>query len=126
VPGPYAQLTTLFDHVSVSDIAWARTSRWRQMLASLWPDIARVQRVRVTGTAAQAHLLAGWLRSRLQHRIELEHDPAEQLVAVELNGEPAPFPPGDAPRPADVLSDELERLSRDRVYEEAVRAAVNV
>ena len=38
--------------------------------------------------------------------------------------EPAPFPPGDAPPGADLLSDELERLSRDLVYEAAVRAVV--
>ena len=55
----------VFDRVVVSDIAWARTSRWRRQLASLWPGIAEVKRIRVTGTAAQAQLLGGWLRSRL-------------------------------------------------------------
>ena len=124
LPRSYAQLGEIFDRVVVSDIAWARTSRWRPMLASLWPAIADVQTVRVKGTSAQAHLLAGWLRSRLGREIELEHDPADKLLGVDLDGEPAPFPPGDPPNPADQLSDELERLSRDRVYEEAVRAAV--
>ena len=123
LPAPYGELARIFDRVAVSDIAWARTSRWRPMLASLWPGIAEVQRIRVTGTAAQAHLLAGWLRSRLHESVELEHEPADRLVGVEIDGEPAPFPPGDPPDPADLLSDELERLSRDRVYEEAVRAA---
>ena len=42
-------------------------------LASLWPGIAGVQTIRVTATAAQAHLLAGWLRSRLGHDVALEH-----------------------------------------------------
>src|SRR5436305_6105161 len=74
LPAPYATLATVFDRVIVSDIAWARTSRWRPQLASLWPGIADVKRVRVSGTAAQAHLLAGWLRSRLGRDIELEHD----------------------------------------------------
>ena len=119
----YAQLADFFDRVVVSDIAWARTSRWRQMLASLWPQIAGVQRMKVTGTAAQAHLLAGWLRSRLGRQVELEHEPADRLAGVEIDGEPAPFPPGDAPPGADLLSDELERLSRDLVYEAAVGAA---
>jgi len=123
LPESYAGLTEIFDRVAVSDIAWARTSRWRPMLASLWPDIAGVKRIRVKGTAAQAHLLAGWLRSRLKHPVELEHDPSDRLVGVDLDGEPAPFPPGDPPSGADVLSEELDTFGRDRVYEEAVRAA---
>jgi len=93
------------------------------MLASLWPDIAAVKRLRVKGTAAQGHLLAGWLRSRLQRPIELELEPSDRLVGVELDGEPAPFPPGDPPSGADVLSEELDTFNRDRVYEDAVRAA---
>jgi hypothetical protein len=48
-----------------------------------------VTRMRVTGTAAQAHLLAGWLRSRLGHDVELEHEQADRLEGVELDGEPA-------------------------------------
>jgi Glucose-6-phosphate dehydrogenase subunit len=124
LPEPYAPFAEIFDRVVVSDIAWARTSRWRPQLASLWPKIADVRRIKVTGTAAQAHLLAGWLRSRLGHEVELEHEPSDRLVGVAVDGEPAPFPPGDPPDPADLLSDELERFSRDRVYEEAVRAAV--
>ena len=125
LPEPYARLAEVFDRTAVSDIAWARTSRWRPQLASLWPGIADVKRVRVSGTAAQAHLLAGWLRSRLGRDIELEHDPADTLVGVEIDGEPAPFPPGDPPPPAELLSDELDRFGRNRVYEEAVRAAAD-
>jgi len=124
LPQSYSKLPAIFDRVAVSDIAWARTSRWRPMLASLWPDIAHVKRIRVKGTAAQAHLLAGWLRSRLEHAIELEHEPSDYLVGVELDGEPAPFPPGDAPSPADLLSEELDKFGRDPIYEDAVRAAV--
>ena len=124
LPESYRGLTEIFDRVAVSDIAWARTSRWRPMLASLWPNIAGVQRIRVQGTAAQAHLLAGWLRSRLKHAVELEHDPSDRLVGVEIDGEPAPFPPGDPPSGADVLSEELDTFGRDRIYEDAVRAAL--
>ncbi|HSB38553.1 MAG TPA: glucose-6-phosphate dehydrogenase assembly protein OpcA [Gaiellaceae bacterium] len=123
LPEPYGRLAKVFDRAVVSDIAWARTSRWRPQLASLWPEIGGVQRIKVTGTQAQACLLAGWLRSRLGHDVELEHEPSDRLVGVDVDGEPAPFPPGDPPDPADLLSDELERFSRDRVYEEAVRAA---
>jgi hypothetical protein len=124
LPKPYARLAEIFDRVAVSDIAWARTSRWRSMLASLWPAIGKVERIKVTGTEAQAHLLAGWLRSRLEKSIGLEHEPSDKLVGVELDGKPAPFPPGDPPLPADLLSDELDKLSRDPVYEAAVLAAV--
>jgi glucose-6-phosphate dehydrogenase assembly protein OpcA len=123
LPDAYPKLAELFERVAVSDIAWARTSRWRPQLASLWPGIAEVGRVRVTGTAAQAQLLAGWLRSRLGREIELEHEPSDRLVGVEIDGKPAPFPPGDAPDPSELLSDELDRFGRDRIYEEAVRAA---
>jgi glucose-6-phosphate dehydrogenase assembly protein OpcA len=123
LPAPYTELAEIFDRVTVSDIAWARTSRWRPMLASLWPEIEDVKRIKVTGTLAQACLLAGWLRARLGHELELEHEQAEKLVGVELDGKPAPFPPGDPPLPADLLSDELDKLTRDPVYEAAVRAA---
>ena len=124
LPESYRGLAEIFDRVAVSDIAWARTSRWRPMLASLWPDIADVKRIRVTGTAAQAQLLAGWLRSRLGHDVELEHDRADRLEGVELDGEAAPFPPGDPPSGADLLSEELDTFGRDRIYEDAVRGTL--
>jgi glucose-6-phosphate dehydrogenase assembly protein OpcA len=124
LPESYRGLVDIFDRVAVSDIAWARTGRWRPMLASLWPGIAGVQRIKVQGTAAQAQLLAGWLRSRLGHSVALEHEQSDRLVGVELDGEPAPFPPGDPPTGADVLSEELDTFDRDRIYEGAVRAAL--
>src|SRR5204862_1124846 len=124
LPASYTQLAPIFDRVVVSDIAWARTSRWRPQLASLWPGIESVRRIKVHGAEAQAQLLAGWLRSRLKREIELEHREANRLVGVDVDGEPAPFPPGDRPDPSDLLSDDLERFTRDRIYEEAVRATV--
>jgi hypothetical protein len=123
LPAAYAELAQLFDRTAVSDIAWARTSRWRAQLASLWPGIGEARRIRVQGTLAQAWLLVGWLRARLGRDIELEHVPSERLVGVEVDGEPAPFPPGDAPPPSDLLSEQLDQFGRDTVYEAAVRAA---
>ena len=125
IPYPYRHLASLFERTAVSDIAWARTSRWRNLLATCWPDIADVSTIRVTGTPAQGWLLCGWLRSRL-HRDDIALDlvPAERLIGIELDGKPAPFPPGDPPLPSDVLSDELDRFTRDRVYEDAVRAVI--
>jgi len=122
LPATYGRLAEIFERVAVSDIAWARTSRWRPQLASLWPGIADVKRIRVTGTASQAHLLAGWLRSRLRRSVELEHEPSDRLVGVEIDGEPAPFPPGDPPSGSDLLSEELDKFGRDRIYEDAVRS----
>lgn len=123
LPDSYARLAELFSGCAASDIAWARTSRWRSHLATLWPEIASVKTMRVRGTAAQAWLLCGWLRSRLGREIALEHEPAERLESVALDGEAVPLPPGDPPTPSDVLSDELERFTPDPVYEAAVLAA---
>jgi hypothetical protein len=123
LPGPYADLAQLFEQVAVSDIAWARTSRWRAHLATFWPEIAKVQTVRIRATAAQAYLLEGWLSSRLGHPVELEHDPAERLEAVALDDEPVPLPPGDPPSPSELLSEELDVSGRDRIYEQAAAAA---
>ena len=124
LPYPYRRLEQLFERAAVSDIAWARTSRWRALLASLWPGIADVGTIRVHGTTAQGYLLAGWLRSRLgRDDIALEIVEAPRLEGIELDCEPAPFPPGDPPLPSDVLSDELDRFTRDPVYEAAVPLA---
>ena len=125
LPHPYRRLAELFSRCAASDIAWARTSRWREHLATLWPGIADVGTVRVRGTEAQAWLLVGWLRSRLgRDDIAVVHEPAERLEGVALDGEPVPLPPGDPPTPSDVLSDELERFTPDPVYEAAVVAAL--
>ncbi len=126
LPEAYARLAELFDRVAVSDIAWDRTERWRGLLASLWPGIADVASVRVRGTRSQAYLLVGWLRSRLGKRIELEIDEHERLEGIDLDGDPAPFPPGKPPNASDVLSAQLDRFTRDRVYEAAVRATFGV
>lgn len=123
LPHAYSHLVRLFDRTAVSDIAWDRTSRWRALLASLWPGIADVGTVRVRGTFPQALLIVGWLRARLDRSdIDVEHVAADRLEGIDLDGEPAPFPPGDPPQPSDVLSDELDRFARDPVYEAAVRA----
>jgi hypothetical protein len=125
LPFPYRKLSELFEQTAVSDIAWSRTSRWRTLLASLWPGVAGVGTVRVTGTSAQALLIAGWLRSRLgRDDIELEHVESRRLEGIELDGKPLQFPPGDPPIPSDVLSDELERYTRDPIYEAAVLASL--
>jgi hypothetical protein len=123
LPEAYASLAELFSKVAVSDIAWERTERWRSLLASLWPDIRTVGEIRVQGTPAQGYLLAGWLRSRLGHEVAVEIEERDRLEGIDLDGEPAPFPPGQPPNASDVLSAQLDRFGRDRIYEESVRAA---
>jgi len=123
LPYPYRRLAQIFDRTAVSDIAWARTSRWRELLASLWPDIGSVGAIRVHGTVAQGQLIAGWLRSRLgRDDIAVEVDERDRLEGIDVDGVAAPFPPGDAPVPSDVLSEELDKFTRDPVYEAAVIA----
>jgi hypothetical protein len=123
LPAAYADLAELFDRCVVSDIAWSRTERWRSLLASLWPAVGDVNTLRVHGTRAQAHLLAGWLRSRLKRDIALEIDERPRLDGIDLDGEPAAFPAGAPPNPSDVLSEQLDCFIRDPVYEAAARAA---
>ena len=117
----YGELAKRFESAIVSDIAWARTQRWRRELADAWPFEGRTLSVR--GTHAQALLLGGWLRSRLGHDVEVEHEPADALLAVSVDGAAIDAPPGEPPLASDLLSDELETYTRDRVYEAAVAAA---
>jgi hypothetical protein len=123
LPAAYGRLAELFSRVVVSDIAWERTERWRSLLASLWPGVGELRTIRVHGTRAQAHLLAGWLRSRLGHDVALELDERERLEGIDLDDRPASFPPGAPPDASDVLSAQLDRFTRDPIYEAAVRSA---
>ena len=119
----YAPLLPLFDRVAVSDIAWARTRDWRQALARRWPAVGSVRRLHVAGPGPEAALLAGWLRSRLARaEIELVHDPAENVERVAFDGEECERPRVDNRDASDLLSEELDRFSRDRVYEAAAAA----
>jgi glucose-6-phosphate dehydrogenase assembly protein OpcA len=123
VPGAYAELAQHFESAAFSDIAFRRSQRWRATVAEMWPDISGAKKVTVTGPKADTLLLAGWLRSRLDRPdIELEHEDAETLKGVALDGAAVPLPSGDPPLPSDVLSEELERFTPDPVYEASVLA----
>jgi glucose-6-phosphate dehydrogenase assembly protein OpcA len=117
----YRELADVFHRAAVSDIAWSRTHAWRVELASTWPGI-REQEIRIRGPRAEATLMRGWLHEKLRRAIR-PLEPAGEL-GVRLGGEELE-PPRDAPlSPSDLLSSELERYGRDRVYEQAVLAAV--
>ena len=119
----YPRLAELFDAVAVSDIAWRRTMQRRIELASEWPEIGGCSELRVVGPAAEAHLLAGWLRSRLERDVTLVHEPADEIESVAFDGRELDEPPVEPLDPSELLSGELEAFGRDRVYEAAVRAA---
>ena len=117
-----ARLPDLFDRIAVSDIAWSRLDGWREGLARLWPGIASVETLRVAGPRAEALLLAGWLGSRLERDVELDHEPANEFELVEADGEPVERAPGAQKSSSDLLSDQLDVFVRDRIYEESVRS----
>lgn len=119
-PEAYSDLP--FDRAACSDIAWRRTEPWRRSLAGLWPGIAELGRLRVRGPVADASLLAGWLRARLQREVELEHERADELELVAVDGDECTRP-RERPTPSDLLSAELDQFGRDQVYEAAARAA---
>ena len=121
-----ARLPRLFDRVAVSDIAWARTQAWREALAALWPDIADASSLRVAGPRADALLLALWLGSRLDREVDLEHEPAGEIEAVEVDGRAAVPEFVEHKSSSDLLSDQLEIFGRDPIYEEAVRSFSSV
>ena len=118
----YARLPELFERSTVSDIAWARTEPWREAVAAMWPGVAEASVVRIAAPEADALLLAAWLRTRLRRDVALEHDPAGEIELVEVDGEAARPINAEPKSSSDLLSDQLDVFSRDRIYEEAVRS----
>jgi hypothetical protein len=106
LPGAYAELDEFLEAAAVSDIAWRRTLPWRRALARNWPEVPE----RIAGPAAEAALVAGWLRSRAG--IEIPVEDSDQL----------PYAPPNSSASA-LLSAELEVFARDPVYEQAARTA---
>jgi Glucose-6-phosphate dehydrogenase subunit len=121
-PGCYPRLAEYFDRVAVSDIVWTRTLRWRRAIARLWPEVADVGELHVVGPEQEASLLVGWLRSRLERQVELRREPADRIERLELDGREIRARE-ERWSSSDLLSHELDRFSRDPVYEEAVLAA---
>ena len=88
LPAAYSPLVALFDRVAVSDIAFSRTLPWRRRLAELWPEIDAVEKLRVEGPRADAELVAGWLRARLQRDVSLTRRDAPAVAAIWVDGRP--------------------------------------
>jgi glucose-6-phosphate dehydrogenase assembly protein OpcA len=123
LPGAYGRLSELFEDAAVSDLAWRRTLPWRAALAERWPGIRKAERLTVEGPRAEALLLAGWLRSRLRRKVALTRRGASELTAVRVDGDAVERPRAPALTGSDLLSAELDTLSRDPIYEAAARAA---
>lgn len=128
-----------------TDMAWARTTRWRGILASTLdsPPYESVESAVVTGAkdSASTDLLAGWLCSELQCpvtrrvsgtgvglvRVELKR--ASGSIVLNRDGDMATLSqPGHAdrqiqlrrPDAVESLSEELRRLDRDEIYRDAL------
>jgi Glucose-6-phosphate dehydrogenase subunit len=119
-PACYDRVLPYFERVAVSDIVWTRTLRWRRAIAHLWP--LEPNELQVAGPLPEASLLAGWLRSRLERDVELRHEDADHVQRLALDGREV-HAREDRMTPSDLLSHELDRFSRDVVYESAVAGA---
>ena len=120
-PQAYDELP--LERAACSDIAWRRTEPWRGVLARLWPGVGEARRLFVRGPVAEASLLAGWLRSRLQREVELEHEEGDEVTELAVDGTSCSAPQ-EHPTSSDLLSAELDQFGHDLVYEAAVRRAV--
>ena len=121
VPEAYRELP--FESTACSDIAWRRTEPWRRCLARMWPGIAERASCASRARSPRPRSSPAGSRSRLEHEVELEHDDAEELASVDVDGEPCPVP-REQPSASDLLSAELDEFGRDPVYEAAATAAV--
>ena len=91
----WARVPALASHVAVSDIRWARLTRWRDLMAQFFevPEVRRATYSRFEIRGADRHdaaLLAGWLKSRLPGGADLDvdhqADAGPKLASIELSG----------------------------------------
>ncbi len=135
-----------------TDLAWTRTTGWRAALAAAFDSVhGTVSKGTVIGTptSASAHLLAGWLRSRLGCDVEIEPTKTqpggttisgvrlrldtERTVeltrtdarSVRVTGAAGPDTIVQLPKrtQGDLLGEELRRLDADQPYGDALGAA---
>ncbi|MEP7335373.1 MAG: glucose-6-phosphate dehydrogenase assembly protein OpcA [Actinomycetota bacterium] len=122
VPSCYPELVSYFDRVAISDIVWGRTLRWRRAIAELWPAVRAAAELHVRGPLPESMLLRGWLGSRLRREVALRHEAAEHVELLAIDGHEV-LAREERPSASELLSHELDRFSRDEVYERAVEAA---
>lgn len=122
VPACYPELVLYFERVAISDIVWGRTLRWRRAIAELWPAVRAAVELHVRGPLPETMLLRGWLASRLDRDVALRHEPAEHVELLSIDGHEVVVRE-ERTSASDLLSNELDRFSRDEVYERAVATA---
>lgn len=129
-----------------TDMAWARTTRWRGLLATALdqPPYEPVQRVTVKGASdsASSDLLAGWLAVRLRCPVRRVRGPrGTGLISVRMDRASGPIElvrpdrrfatvtqPGQPDRTVDLarpgtgdsLTEELRSMDRDVTYRDAL------
>jgi glucose-6-phosphate dehydrogenase assembly protein OpcA len=118
----YPELVPYFERVAISDIVWGRTLRWRRAIAGLWPSVRSADELHVRGPVPESMLLRGWLASRLDRDVALRHEPADDVELLAIDGHEVVVRE-ERTSASDLLSNELDRFSRDEVYERAVVAA---
>jgi glucose-6-phosphate dehydrogenase assembly protein OpcA len=122
----YARLRAVFDQIASSDISWRRLEPWRRAIAACRRPGASFTKVRVGGPAFEARLLAAWLTARLGADIVLEHREADRVTDVALDGEAVRTPRLLGQDASELLSCELDQLTPDPIFEEAVCALSSV
>ena len=129
-----------------TDLAWARITLWRGLLAATLdePPYDPITKVRVTGAPGRpsVYLLGAWLADRLGVPVEIGEEDAKAVTGVELARGPGAItlrrPPGSSVavlnRPgridqriniterslADCLTEELRRMDPDETYGRAL------
>ncbi|MGH4023607.1 MAG: glucose-6-phosphate dehydrogenase assembly protein OpcA, partial [Pseudonocardiaceae bacterium] len=135
-----------------TDLAWARLTPWRALLAAALdlPPYEHVEAATVTGAAdnPSTDLLAGWLRSRLRVPVRRRAIEAGGGISAAVLDRPSGAvelirPQGKVgtlrqPRQPerrvalkrrtvrDCLAEELRRLDPDEIYQEALEALVDI
>ncbi|MBF8189577.1 glucose-6-phosphate dehydrogenase assembly protein OpcA [Nonomuraea sp. K274] len=128
-----------------TDLAWARITPWRSLLAAAFDQrVGKVRRGVVEGAAGHpsAPLLAAWLTERLGAPVKVTESPGPGLTAVRLqlgDGELSVARtdarlatlsrPGQPDRnvalarrhTSELMAEELRRLDSDEIYETAVK-----
>jgi glucose-6-phosphate dehydrogenase assembly protein OpcA len=138
-----------------TDLAWARATPWRSLLASALDGINNEVLSAAVGAEAgnpSASLLAGWLRSRLSVEVTVEETNGPGITSAEIHtkdSEGADYnvkikrprgvtatmtrgteDPRELPLPrrelGDLLAEELRRMDTDLVYAEALGSATGI
>jgi glucose-6-phosphate dehydrogenase assembly protein OpcA len=75
----------------LTDLAWLRLESWREAIASVFDPppaaaaLAGLHAVDVQGPVNEARLLAGWLGSRLDRSVELDHSERRHVERVAVH-----------------------------------------